>query len=407
MEKKKIITTTKDQTSAIITDTLNQIRSNRLCKDIKNIDIDYNNSCCELRSGLDSIKQVIESNRGGEKGMHGFIGERAQVHISNSNALVKGEKPQYTLIDDNGPTDYLRGNTLIQQKSCRSGGTLGLDHLQNHAKAYPFYITLGGVYQIPRDFYETYYKLLLKPEHIAKKMRNEDYRLWLKIQSFALENPDITIEPMIVTYAEIQAGTIEETLSQVSKAHKQIHKDRTLEAIKLHKANIKECVRVTICSSVIEASVDGAICFIDKIQDGKKISEFDCIDYKEIVIETAKGAGKGALRGATVYTLTNTLGVPAPVATASFTAAYEITGEIIKYSKGETTRKEFAMNSSWHCLDVTVSAVSSMIGAKYITKLLPAKYRSYAILGSLIGNGVGMFVYSFAKSEINKHQLSQ
>ncbi len=142
MEKKKIITTTKDQTSAIITDTLNQIRSDRLYKDIKNIDIDYNNSCCELQSGLDSIKQVIESNRGGEKGMHGFIGERAQVHISNSNALVKGEKPQYTLIDDNGPTDYLRGNTLIQQKACRSRVMLGLDHLQNHANAYPFYITL-------------------------------------------------------------------------------------------------------------------------------------------------------------------------------------------------------------------------------------------------------------------------
>lgn len=400
MEKNNVITATKDQSSAIITDTLNKIRSDRRNKDIMIIDIDYNNSCRELQSGLDSIKLVIESNRGGEKGMHGFIGERAQVHILNSNALVIGEKPLYTLLDDNGPTDYLRGDTLIQQKACRSDGMLGLNHVQNHADIYTFYISAGGIYQIPKDFYETYHKLLHTPEIIATKMRNEDYKLWKKIQSFAQENPDITIEPMAVSYGEIQARTIDKTLYQVSEDHKQIHKDRTQEAIKLHKANIKECTRVTICSATIEGSVDGALYFIRKLQDGKKLSEFNTTDYKDIGIETAKGAGKGAIRGATVYALTNTIGMPAPIATASITAAFEITEEVIKYSKGETTGKEFAKNSAWHCLDVTVSAVSSMLGAKYITKLLPAKYKSYAIFGSLIGNGLGMLVYGFAKSEI-------
>ena len=242
MEKIIVITTTKDQSSALITDTLNQIRAEHLCHDLKRIDIDYNNACNELQYGMDSIKHVIISNRGGQKGMHGFIAERAQVHISNSNALVNGKKPMYTLLDDNGPTDYLCGDTLIQQKACRSGGMLGLDHVQNHANTYAFYVNAGGIYQIPKDFFETYSRLLHTPESIATKMRNDDYKLWQKIHTFAQENPDITIEPMVVTYDEIQASTIQETLMQVSEDHIRIRKERTKEAVSLHKSTFKEGV---------------------------------------------------------------------------------------------------------------------------------------------------------------------
>ena len=62
---------------------------------------------------------LLLQNRGGTTGMHGFIGERVQVSFSNARAVMQGQEKAYTLIDDNGMTDYLRGNTLIQQKKSR------------------------------------------------------------------------------------------------------------------------------------------------------------------------------------------------------------------------------------------------------------------------------------------------
>lgn len=399
MEKNKVI---KNQNVVTLTETLNQIRADHLKKDLKIIDINYQKALYELRIGMNSIKQIIKTNRGGEKGMHGFIGECAQVHISNANALVIGEKTTYSLIDNNGPTDYLKGNISIQQKSCRSGGMLGLDHIEKHANTYPNYITECGIYQIPKDFYEEYCKLLATPKNLACKMHNEDYRRWQKIQVFAQENPDITIEPMLVTYDEIQAGTIENTFQNVSDSYSYIRDQRAKDATYMHRANIKELAYVTACSAVLEGTVDGILCFADKLSNGKKLSEFDNEDIKNIIIETTKGIGKGAIRGSTVYTLTNAKNIPAPIATASVTAAFEVTEEAIKFAKGETTGKEFAKNSAYRCLDVTLSATSSMHGAKYITKLLPSKYKSYAIVGSLIGNSMGMLVYGLAKSEFKK-----
>lgn len=402
MGKNKVVTTNKDQSVAIITDIQNQIRADHLKSDLKIIKNDYQNARHELRIGLSSINQIIKSNRGGEKGMHGFIGERTQVYISNANALAIGEKPIHTLIDNNGPIDYLRGSTLIQQKACRSGGMFGLDHIQSHANYYPNYVSEGGIYQIPKDFYEEYCKHLDTPKNLACKMPNEDYHRWQKMQGFTQENPDITIEPMLVTYDEIQAGTIEETFQDFSEDHMQIRDQRAQNATYMHRANIKEIAYVTACSAALEGTVDGVLCFANKLISGKKLSEFDTDDIRNISIETAIGIGKGAIRGAAVYTLTNTINMPAPIATASVTAAFEIAEEAYKFANGELNGNVFAKNSIYHCIDVTVSATSSMLGAKYITKLLPSKYKSFAILGSIIGNSVGMLVYGLAKSEINK-----
>lgn len=403
MNEKKERSYTKEQTIVIVTEVINHTRTSNLSHQLKSIDKDYIKATTELKKGVDEVHDIIRLNRGSKCGMHGFIGESAQVHISNADLLVRGEKAHYKLIDDNGPTDYLRDKTLIQQKAYQSSGMYGLDQAVRHANKYPFFVNSGGIYQIPKDFYDHYITLLKTPKSVAGLLRNEDYKMWKKVRDFTRENPDIIVEPMVVTYDEIQAGSIDKTLKQVGLEHKSIHSDRGREAIHFYRATIKEGVIASAYSGLIEGGFDGFISFIDKVQQVDKFEDIGIDDIKEVGETMALGVARGALRGAIVYAATNSIRVSAPVASAVTTATFDISEEITKYREGEVTKKEVVVNSLDDCIDIAVSATTARLGSKCITKLLPVKYKVYGnILGAIIGSKIGTTLYSQAKYGVIK-----
>lgn len=397
MKKNKTMTTTKDQTSATLTEMLKQIRENQLLADKVSIRADYKKACVEMENCRNSVKHIIKTNRGGSKGMHGFIGERAQVHISNADSFVKGESAIYTLLDDNGPVDYMRGNTPIQQKACKSGGNLGLDHVLFHSDKYPSFSHKGGVYQIPKDLYYEYKKFKDMNPDIAGKLRKEEYRLWKFIQQYTADNPNIKIEPMVVNYDEIQAETIEKTLDRVSEHHKKVEEQRLEKAIRDSAPCVKEFVKVCLVSAGIEGAVEAVLATVDKKRNGKRFHDFDSGDCKDIGEKALKGIGKGAVRGAVVYAASNYTSIPAPITTASVTATFDISSQAIKYKKGEITKKELLRSSLLSITDGSVSAFGTMIGEKYIKNLLPGPLRGNKAIGGLIGNAATMLLWGLAK----------
>jgi len=88
MDNKNVIKTTENQAAGVFIATLNQIRADHLNQDLFRVEADFKEACAELNEGWDSIRKVITTNRGGETGMHGFIGERAQVFISNAKKAI-------------------------------------------------------------------------------------------------------------------------------------------------------------------------------------------------------------------------------------------------------------------------------------------------------------------------------
>ena len=58
---------------------------------MRSIDFRKDNAMQELQTLADSIDELIKKNRGGSTGIHGFIGERAQVYLSNAWSLIKGD----------------------------------------------------------------------------------------------------------------------------------------------------------------------------------------------------------------------------------------------------------------------------------------------------------------------------
>lgn len=146
---------------------------------------------------------------------------------------------------------------------------------------------------------------------------------------------------------------------------------------------------------MLEGGVAFAIGVYKKKKAGKKIAEFTKEDWKELGIDTGVGAGKGAIRGGTVYVLTNFASVPAPMASAMVTATLGMLVQACKLNNGDITAEEFVDASETICLDVTMSAVSSMLGEI----LIPIP-----VLGAIIGNTVGMFMMNIARSYLSSEE---
>lgn len=51
--------------------------------------------------------------RGGQRGMHGFIAEVAEVGAENAESLVQGLAEDAQWVNDNGPAYLLRGGVEI------------------------------------------------------------------------------------------------------------------------------------------------------------------------------------------------------------------------------------------------------------------------------------------------------
>lgn len=122
----------------------------------------------------------------------------------------------------------------------------------------------------------------------------------------------------------------------------------------------------------------------------KKFSEFTADDWKEIGVDTGKGTVKGGIRGGSIYVLTNFTATPANVASAYVTAAFGIASQVKALEEGKVSQEDFVINCETVCLDVTVSAIASVAGQV----LIPIP-----VLGAVIGNVAGEFVYELCKKQ--------
>lgn len=133
----------------------------------------------------------------------------------------------------------------------------------------------------------------------------------------------------------------------------------------------------------------------EKLRSGKKISDFAMDDWKDVGISAAKGAGTGGLRGATIYLMTNFTATPAAVASAYVTAVVGTITQAYKFKTGVIGEDDFLVNSQVLALEVSISAISSLLGQVAIP--IP-------VLGAVIGNAVGTFVYGIVKDNCSKEE---
>lgn len=347
-----------------------------------------------LQDLKDSAAKVIDTNRGGAKGMHGFLMERLQCYGENAKSAVQGDILHYRLIDDNGPADYYFDNIPIQAKTCRSGGMFGLDHVAEHADTYVWF-KVEGVYHIPRDFYNKVTMLLNTPADVAGKFTREQYRQWTKVQDFFREHPDLKVKSMAYDYDQCQIRNVEKTIQTIETDVRKTNKSRKAAVVEATKPTLQEGIEVTGSSAVFEGCLEGAAEIIAKARDGKRPLDYGKEDWKDVRVKTAAGAGKGAVRGAAVYGMVNYMNIPSPAAAGTVTMAFCAVSEGKKLNDGEIDKTQFALNMAEHASDAAVSAAGAAIGR--------ALFPKHKMAGAIIGSIIASFGWNYAKNAVKKY----
>lgn len=388
-DSSEIINEMSTQTEAEFINTINTIRLNQLLQQLSEIEHNQENAKAEILALKKEIKIILASNRGGQTGMHGFIGESCQVHIANIKSFIKGEKPLYVLLDDNSMTDYKRGLELIQQKACQSDNHLGLDHIKRHMEKYPEFIIQNGIYQIPKDFYQKYEQLRNTPANVASKFRKEELRLWKAVNDFTSSNPNVKIEPMEVTYKEIQAGNVGTTISEVEKDTKKEFDRQKNVANDMHSPSLEELIKVSAISGILEGALDATFVTIELIMQGKALRNFDKEDRNYILKHFGYSFIRGFIRASITYVLTTICKVSSNIAATLTSIILKCIKNTYTFIKKGTSNGDYIKNLLWDLSEIIISAIGAHIGKASIKKK--------PILGSIIGSLSFSTAFRFAK----------
>lgn len=398
MNAAQILKSSQEQASAAWIDYLNQLRLNELLAKLSAQDINLENALKELRE----LKNFIgdpDHILGSPLTKHGEIAEHFQVNISNAKKLVEGLKAEYTFdgVGRTAPEDYLRNGQPVQSKFhnsiFRDTGTFAA--IKKHLEQYPDFIKNGGTYDIPKDQYEKIIELLNKPPsqlNTSEQTLVKAIRAWEN--AIGRKFTDV-VKPSLANYAQVQQGKINDSIANEEKDIRETDQKIRDEAYEASKPSLKQGAQAAAVSAAVEGGMNFCLGVLKKLKGGKPLHQFTAEDWKELGIDTAKGTVAGGVRGAVVYAMTNFTATPAAVASALVTATFGIAGQAQQLRQGVISEEDFLINSQVLCLDVSVSTAASILGQVAIP--IP-------VLGAVIGNTVGMFVYGISKDFLSDRE---
>ncbi|RZS57771.1 hypothetical protein EV141_1491 [Microcella putealis] len=395
--------TNQEQALAAWVNYLNQLRLDNLLSTFRQQDVNLGDALASVDEAIRKIDlEVVTSNRGGVKGMHGFIAEVAEVGVGNARSQILGEGAVYQWVNDNGPVDLMRGGVAIQQKFVAAGGRFGLGAISEHLEKYPGFVMSGGKYQIPSDHFDAIRKLHDMPREEAGSLltRSGDgpsFRDWERVQAF-FDKGSVgieSLEPSTLDYHEAQRGVHESTLGAEKDALRATDKTLRDDAYHASRPNLKEGAKATFVAAAVEGTTAFVIAVVEKRREGKKLKDFTIDDWTEIAGSTGLGAVSGTVRGLSIYSLTNFTATSAAVASSIVTAAFGIAEQANKLRRREIDELEFIEAAELVSLEAAVSGLSSFVGQAVIP---------VPVLGAVIGNTVGMVMYSGVSSSLSRRE---
>ncbi len=394
---KTVVKTTQEQAVAAWIDYLNQLRLDELISKLNTQDINLESALKELQN----IKEFISDPShilGSDKSKHGEIAEHMQVGIANARKLIEGLTAEYSFdsIGRTAPADYLKNGQEVQAKFyVGTTGKRTFDAIKEHLEKYPNFLKDGGSYEIPKDQHEKICDILSKPSSQLSRSEQTLVKIIREWEKTTGTNFLDKVKPTVINYADAQIGNADEVVGKEEDSIKEKDKEKRDSAHEASKPSWKEAGKATAISAGIEGGVSFCLAVSKKLKSGKKLNEFTAEDWKEVGIDTGKGGIKGAVRGGAVYGMTNFSATPAAVASSFVTATFGVSSLAYQLHKGKITNEEFVENSQVVCLDVTISAVSSILGQVAIP--IP-------ILGAIIGNAAGVLMYGIAKNSLSKKE---
>lgn len=378
---------------------INQIRANQYIENIRFQNMNLEEAISELNKAREFIGSP-EHILGSIDTKHGEIAEVFEVRFGNADKIIRGENPNYSF-DGVGRTateDYLKNNLPIQSKFVQSN--LSMDAVLDHLKKYPDFVSKGGTYCIPKDYYEQIQSWSkLSSEELAKLPDSEGGRIARNVMDRIKKLEEKTgksfrelIEPAQVEYNQVQLKRAGDTLDAKEQEIIEVDGKRREEYWKMAQASVKEGFK----AAGISAAISGVIFFATSLAGAlksrkKKLNELTKEDWMEIFKQTGIGTLKGGVQGGAIYTLTNCTEMSAPLAAAFVSATLGIAVQAVKLGKHEISFDDFMYN----ILDLSVETAVSGVGAAVGQTLIPVP-----VLGAVVGSIVSTKVLSLVKKYI-------
>lgn len=402
---KEYIKSNQEQAVASWINYLNQVRLDNLLSVLAQQDVNLRAALGSVDEALKKIgEEIVGRNRGGLKGMHGFIAEVAEVGVGNAKEQILGNETIYTLVDDNGPVDLVRNGIDIQQKFSVDGGRFSLGLVAEHMKKYPDYVNSGGKYQIPRNHYEVLRKLrgITNEKDAARLLTSSgdgpSIREWRRIHKL-IKTEKIqfeTLEPSNFEYRDVQRGVYESTLEAEKESVRATDQSLRGEAHQESCPSFREGTKATAVAAAVEGGTALVLAIQARRKEGKPLKDFDSDDWAEILREADRGTIKGGVRGFSLYALTNFTATSAAIASSIVTASFSIAEQAHLLRKNEISELEFIENAELVCIETAVSALSSLVGQA----LIPIP-----VLGAVIGNSVGQIMYKAVFASLSEREI--
>lgn len=372
----------------------------------------------EVLKHVDDVRLFINNPGnilGSEITKHGEIAEQFDVLSRNCLRILDGLKDDATFdnVGRTAPEDYIIAGQAVQSKFY-NGLNNSLKAILDHNEKYEYFGSDGNSYYvIPKDQFEVIQKILdgdkivdfngeplnLSTLQKAKELINlieeqtgQPFNEVTKSSAFDYGEPQLGVANKTLDKQEAQyREKIEENRNEIRK---KANEDRQVAQDKAQ-PDFTEASKIAGIAVVFGGGISLGLSIHKKTRSGIRIEDFTEQDWKDVGLDTGKGAIKGGLTGYSIYYLTNIYDIPAPIAGAYTSAAFGILNISNQYRKGEIEADDFIEMSQVVCLDSALNAVGATVGQTIIP--IP-------VLGAVIGSITTNAVSSLAKDLLNKHE---
>lgn len=328
-----------------------------------------------LDKAENEINKLILNNRGGNRGLHGFIAEFAEEGVTNAYRAFEGMRKLAKVLNDNGPADLNFGKNQVQMKF--------YDNVCKELKQAANYRNMKMM--IPKDHVELINKIMNGDEYITfngnRLTNNTINRIKLLISE---ENKarNVTshtkwLNASKLNYKDVQTKNIRKTLSGIRKdiSNKSAERRELINNnTKIEKKtaylkslpSLKEANRVATISSIVQGGISLSSKLIQKYQEGKDILTFTDEDWIDCGMSAGDGIMKGGISAYSIYGLTNVCGMSASSAGAISAGTFGIIRLILDYRIGKLNDDDFINLALFNAIDATGAALGACLGQAII-----------------------------------------
>ena len=321
---------------------------------------------------------------------HGEIAEQVHVGVRRAVDLLHQRMPSASFdgVDRFGPVDYVDGGANIQSKFY-NGLRDTLDGVLSHAEQNKGFATGDGKYHISREQFEQLRQFRESGaiDGLSNRSVEQIERTVENLQRTTGRPLDDLVESSEARYDEVQRARVHETIKDREDSLADKNKELKDQAQGEHGPSLSGAAS----AAAIGAAAGGGVRFAQavwvKYRDGKNPfrGEFSVEDWKDVGLDTAKGAGTGAVAGGTLYLLTNSTDLAAPFAGALVSGLMGVGDLLGQYHSGEIDGEQFVDCSLMVAADAAIVGLSAAAGQT----LIPIP-----MLGAFVGSVAGKIVAS-------------